>query len=302
MQWLKYNYLPFFNADGGAGGGGGEPPAGDPPAGDPPAGDPPAGDPPAGDPPALYKPEGLADHFFGETNEGTIDNMKKALDGYRDRDASIPEDAAAYAAFNMEAMSETLQPHMKAMAEDPLFAKVSEQAKELKVPVDTFQQLTTSLYQAAADAGILEAPIDIAAEQAALTPEHARNLSEADQKVAREKRMNENFGWLDLQAQNKNSGISEEMAEHVKAQLGDSAFGHQFLEAMRSSMTGQNGSGGPGGNGSGSSSGDAYQQLEARRSDPKNNPNSREFDLASYNQFVADLQAWHEANPNGRPT
>lgn len=305
MDWWKYNYLPLFNTGegSGAGGGGGEG-EGDQGGGEGGQGSG-EGDGEGGQggqgsgegeggSSAIYKPEGLADHLMGESNEGTIDNLKKALDGYRERDGEVPEESSAYAEFQEDAIPETLRPHIKELGQDPLFAKVTEKAKELRVPLGAFQSLTTELYGAAADAGLLEAPIDVEAERQALTPEHAQGLPEAEQKIARDKRMNENFGWLDLLAGDEKSGISKEMAEHVKTELGDSAFGHQFIEAMRSKI---GGTGGPGGGGSGSGSEDAHEALQKRAAEPKNNPSSREFDPKSYEQLKTDLQKYHAANP-----
>ncbi|QFS98884.1 hypothetical protein FIV06_15760 [Labrenzia sp. THAF191b] len=299
MDRFKYLDLLRFDTGEGSGAAGGgdvvDPAAGggaDPAAGgaaDPAAGG--AADPAAGgDAIQLYRPEGLAEHYLGENDQGTIDNMKKALDGYRDRDANVPEDHTAYATFNEENVPETLRPHLGALANDPLFGKVSEKAKELRLPVDTFQTLTTELYTAAQDAGLLEEPLDVEAERAALTPDHAKHLSPQQQQHARERRMNENFGWLDLLAGDEKSGISKDMAEHVKVELGDSALGHAFFEAMRNKI-----GGGPGpqaGHG-GSASQDAHAALLARGAEPKNNPSHRDFDPKSYDQYKADLQAYH---------
>lgn len=238
----------------------------------------------AGDVPQPYRPEGLTDDYLGANDQETIDKMKAALDGFT---AAAPEDVAAYSAFNEESIPETLRPHIGALAQDPLFGKVSEKAKELRLPVETFQTLTTELYTAAQDAGLLEEPLDVEAERAALTPEHAKHLSPQQQQQAREKRMNENFGWLDLLAGDQKSGISKEMAEHVKVELGDSALGHAFFEAMRNKIGG--GPGPQGGQGGGASN-DVAAELTRRAGLPENTPGHAKFDQKSYDQMIADYK------------
>ncbi|WP_281932191.1 hypothetical protein [Roseibium album] len=300
MDWWKYNYLPLFNTGegSGAGGGGGEGEGDQGGEGGQGSGE---GDGEGGrgggeggqgsgegegGSSAIYKPQGLADHLMGESNEGTIDNLKKALDGYRERDGEIPEESSAYAEFQEDAIPETLRPHIKELSSDPLFAKVTEKAKELRVPRGAFQSLTTELYTAAADAGLLEAPIDVEAERQALTPEHAQGLPEAEQKIARDKRMNANFGWLDLLAGDEKSSVSKEIAEHVKTELGDSAFGHQFIEAMRSKI---GGTGGPGGNGNGADN-DTAGELTRRAGLPENTPGNSKFSQESYDKMIEDYK------------
>jgi len=309
MDWFKFLTLPLFDVEGGSGAGGGgggpDPAAGgapDPAAGggapDPAAGggapDPAAGggapDPAAGGAPEIYRPEGLADHLLGETDQGTIDNMKKALDGYRERDGAVPDDAAAYSAFTEESVPETLRPHIQELSQDPLFSKVSEKAKELRLPVETFQSLTTELYTAAQDAGLLEEPLDIEAEREALTPDHARHLPPGEQQAAREKRMNDNFGWLDLQANDQNSGISKEVAAYVRTELGDSALGHQFFEAMRAKI---GGGPGPQGGQAGAAGGDVAEDLTRRAGLPENTPGNSKFDKKSYDLLIADFKKHH---------
>ena len=100
--WWLHGMILRSPEDGGAGGG--APPAGGEGGG---AGDPPPvegqnGDGGAGDPPPnegqaapgeVYRPEGLAEHLLGTTDQETIDRMAAALNGYRKRDGErgVPE-------------------------------------------------------------------------------------------------------------------------------------------------------------------------------------------------------------------
>lgn len=273
---------------------GGEPPVGDPPAGDPPAGDPPAGDPPAGDPPSVYRPEGLPDNFFGTSNEETIDKLHTAVKGYRqkDSDRGVPETEAAYATFG-DNVPEELKSHVGALAEDTVFQKLSKSALEKGMPVKDFQDLTLEFFGAAQEMGVLEPVIDEAAEKAALVPDSAKHLSEAEQKTAREARMNDNFSFLDtLTAQGEGKdGMPAEVAEHAKAMLGDSAKGHQFIEYMRSQISGE-----PSpyaGGDKGGSGADPKADLARREALPENQPGNSKFDKASWEKLQADYQKVH---------
>lgn len=238
---------------------------------------------------SIYRPEGLADHLLGENDQQTIDNLAKALEGYRARDSErkVPEDPAAYAAFEGE-IPDTIKPHLAELANDDGFKAVAAIAKERGIGVDDLQALTVGLYSTVQDMGLLDAPIDVEAERAALTPDHAAHLSPELQQQAREKRMNENFGFLDLLAGDGKSGVTPEIADFVKVELGDSAKGHQFLEAIRSQIGGL-GSGPQPGGGTGQGL-DAAGELDRRIGLAANTPGHREFDKGSYQKLQEDLQ------------
>ncbi len=247
---------------------------------------------------AGYRPEGLPDHLFGTSDQDTMDKMAKALDGYRKKDSEsgVPDNQAAYAAFG-DAVPDELKSHVAALAEDTVFQNLSKSALEKGLSVEAFQGLTVDFFKTAQDMGLLEPVIDEAAEKAALVPESAKHLSEAEQKTAREQRMNDNFAFLDtLTAQKEGAdGMAVDVADYAKAMLGDSAKGHQFIEHMRSQI-----SGGPApyaGGDKGGSPLDAHAALQARVRETKNNPEHRDFDAKSYEKLKADLQAYHGANP-----
>lgn len=268
----------------------GDPPAGDPSAGDPPAGDPPAGDPPAGDPPSAYRPDGLPDNLYGESNEETIDKMALALKGYRDKDNNrgVPENAEGYSDFG-DKVPDELKSHISGLAQDTVFQRLSAKALEKGMPVQDFQELTLDLYAAAQEMGALEPLIDVKAEQAALVPEAAKSLPEAEQKVAREKRMNDNFAFLDtLTAKDGKDGMSADVADYAKSMLGDSAKGHQFIEHMRSRISG--GSSPIAGGDQGSGGSDPKEDLFRREKLPENTPGNPKYRQESYDKLQADYQ------------
>lgn len=249
---------------------------------------PPAGvAPPAGG--EFYRPQGLADHLLGKDQNETMDNMAKALQGYRDRDAQngVPEKPEAYGEFKGE-IPEPIKPHLETLKGDPLFGRVAAKALELKVPVPAYQALVQEFVSVSHEMGMMEPLVDEAAEKAALTPESARHLPEAEQQRAREQRMNDNYAFVDgLIA--RNIGVDKDIAEYAKAMLGDSAKGHRLFEAMRQLAGGGNG-GGPGLGHPPAPAADPREDLRRRAALPQNTFGHKDFDRASYDQLQADYQ------------
>ncbi|MUO84778.1 hypothetical protein [Agrobacterium vitis] len=242
--------------------------------------------------PSIYRPEGLPDHMLGANDQQTIDNMKKVLDGYRARDAGaqIPDDAKAYSAFSGE-VPETIKVHLETLTSDPLFERMSAKALERKMSVPDYQGMVQDFLSVSAEMGLLEPPIDTAAEKAALVPEYAKHLPEAQQTVAREKRMNENFAYVDqMVAMGKDKGgLSKEAGDFAKAMLGDSARGHEFIEFLRAQGSGGHKGPAMGLPGAGGGN-DARAELSRRAALPENTPGSPKFDKASHDALQADYQ------------
>lgn len=240
---------------------------------------------------AIYKPEGLPDHLVGKTNQETIDNLKKAVDGYRNRDAEakVPEDAAAYLEFSGD-IPDTIKTHLETLKSDPLFERMNAEALKHKMSVPAYQAMVQSFLSVSAEMGLLEPPIDVAAERAALVPDGAKHLPQAEQQAAAEKRMNENFAFVDqMVARGKDKGgLSKDAGEFAKAMLGDSAKGHEFIEFLRAQSGGGQGPamglpGAAGGN-------DARAELQRRAALPENTIGNPKFDKASHAQLQADYE------------
>jgi len=288
---------PGGNAPPPAAGGAAPPTAGAPPPpsdGAPPAG-PVPGDQqaPGNSPPAeIYKPEGVPDHMLGKSDKETMDNVAKALRGYRDKDANagVPEKAEAYAEFAGE-VPETIKPHLDVLKGDKLFERIAASAFADKVPVPVFQRQVTEFLSVAAEMGVLEPPVNAAAELAELVPSAAKHLPEAEQKLATEKRMNDNFGFLDAMVARgaDKGGLSKDDAEFAKAMMGDSAKGHRFFEWARAAAGGQGG-GGPAMEFGAAPANDARSDLSRRAGLPENTWGHAKFNKASYDALQADYQ------------
>ncbi len=294
-----------FNApDGGGGGaplaapapagGAGDPPAPGPAGGDAPpspsAGDPPAG---AGDPPAgeFYRPKDLPDHLLGKDQNETMDKLATALKGYRERDTNngVPETPDAYAEFKGE-ISESVKPHLETLTKDPLFSRVSDKALELRVSVPQYQALVHEFMSVSAEMGLLEPVVDEMAERAALVPDASKHLTPAEQQQAVEKRMNDNYAYLDAMVARgaEGGGLTKDDAEFAKAMLGDSAKGHRFFEWLRSATGGGAGGTGPRMESPGPGGLDPRVELSRRSALPENTWGNPKFDQKSYDQLQAD--------------
>lgn len=256
---------------------------------------------PAGD---LYKPEGLAEQYVGANNNETIDKLKAAVEGYRNRDAQnhVPDTTEAYGQFTGE-LPDAIKPHIETLAGDPLFARVSDKALALKVSVPVYQALVQEFVSVSHEMGMMEPIVDEKAERAALVPDTAKHLAEAEQKTAVDKRMNDNFAFMDVlvmrgidpvtkQFNPALGGLQKDDVDFAKAMLGDSAKGHRVMEWMRNSAGGGSG-GGPAMQHGTTTPPDAKAALRERSALPQNTVGHKDFDRASWDQLQADYKKVH---------
>jgi hypothetical protein len=186
-----------------------------------------------------YWPEGLDPKYKGTDGKTTLDNLAKDLKGYRDRDATrgVPEKPEGYTNFETLKdfkMEPAHAPHFAALKSDPVFKGALDVMHKHGMGQLAVAETYQALLNASAQAGMLEPALDIKQELAALVPEAAKNLSEPEQKVAVQKRLNENYDFLDLAV--KNRGLDPNVAKHLELALGDSSKGHQALEWMRNQL------------------------------------------------------------------
>lgn len=240
----------------------------------------------------IYKPEGIADHMLGKSNNETIDNMKKALDGYRERDAAnkVPDAVDAYGKFEGE-VPEAVKPHLDMVLNDPLSARMQQVALKNRMTVPQYQDMVTEFISVSQEMGLMEPVVDAKAEQAALVPDVAKHLPEAEQQQAVERRMNENYAFLDSIAAMgaEKGGMAKEDIEFAKAMLGDSAKGHRMFEFMRRSMGGS-GDNKPAMIFGGAPSQDPRADLTRRAALPENTWGHKSFNQQSYNELQADYK------------
>lgn len=288
--------------DGGAGAaGGGADPAEGAAAGDPAAaaggasaaaGDPAAGggdpaasanDPAAGSP---YRPDGLAENFHGTTDQETIDKLAKAVNGYRQRDSDkgVPEDIAAYREFGE--VDEKLKPYFDTLEGDGLFDDIATTAKDLGISKAQLHGLLSTYMGGAAEMGLLEPALDVAAERQALLPDNAASMPQQAQDAAVERRINDAHGWVESMV---SRGLDKESADHLTMMLGDTAKGIKAIEFFKGQIAGS-GANPTNGDGGGNGGGDARSDLARRSALPENTPGDPKFSRKSYDQLNADYQ------------
>lgn len=293
--------IVFNTADAGGGGApaaGGSPDPAAPPAGSPaPSPSPSAGAPAAGGEPApaagsFYRPDGLPEHLVGKDVNETMDKLYGAVKGYRERDAQagVPEKAEAYGQFSGE-IPETIKPHLETLKADPLFSRVADKALALKVPVSAYQGLVQEFLSVSSEMGLMEPIVNVEAERQALLPDAAKHLTATEQKTAIEKRMNDNFAYLDAMVERgaDKGGLSKDDAEFAKAMLGDSAKGHRFFEFVRAASGGAAG-GGPAMGLTAPAGNDERAEIARLAALPENTWGNPKFNQQSYDALVARRQ------------
>lgn len=246
-----------------------------------------------------YRPDGLADTMFGKDDRETIDKMKTALDGYRQRDSSVPANIDGYAIDAKKLVTDLkldagVEPFLAQLGKDPLYKAVSDVALAEKVPAGTMQKIVGALYSEAMKAGILEPLVDTAAERAALLPEGAKTLAADKQQAAIDARMQANEDFIKNEMKPGADGkprLDPKVGEHALLMLMDTAAGNQFIEWMRHQMTGGDRANPIGGSGGGQNGGaDARAELAKRAALPQNMVGNRAFDQKSWEQLQEDYK------------
>lgn len=227
-------------------------------------------------PAADYWPDGLDQSLKGADAKITMDNVAKALQGYRTRDASrgVPDKPEGYLEFDKAKdfkIDPKNQPFFDNLKTDPAFKVIAAEAHKRGIGQGDMLAMYQAGLNSMAEAGLLDMPVDVAAEKAALVPDAAKNLPADQQEAAVQKRLNDNYAFLDLAV--SNMGLPKELAQFAELSLADSAKGHQLIEWMRGRLQGAGGTG-PGAHGNPGGGGDTREGLKAElaalnRNDPK---------------------------------
>lgn len=170
------------------------PPA-DPGAAAPPADPPPPappGNPPPADPPAGYFPEGLDASLRGADDKTTIDNLAKAVQGFRKSQGErgeVPKDAAGY---KLEP-SEKVAPYLATAADQAILNVVAQTAHASGLTTKQYSGFVNQLIEAMATGNMLEAPFDPVAEGKALFPDIT---DDAERGREVDRRIRDNAAWI----------------------------------------------------------------------------------------------------------
>jgi hypothetical protein len=233
---------------------------------------------------APYWPEGLDASFKGADEKTTLDNLAKTfgeqsnqLKGYRERDAKnlvpkTPEEYTNFEAIKDFKIDDAFKPHFENLKTDPAFKAIAVSAHKHGVGQQAMMDIYQSGLSAMQEAGLLSPALDVEAEKAALVPDAAKGLPKDQQDQAVQKRLNENYGFLDVAV--ANMGLPKDVAQFMELSLGDSAKGHQALEWVRGKLQGGAGAG-PGAHGAQGGGGDTKESLRVAQAAIKANDPQR---------------------------
>jgi hypothetical protein len=226
---------------------------------------------------AVYRPEGLPDHFLGKDERETIDKLFKAVDGYRKGDAARGEkigavpDAPEKYAFTPAAEVAAYLPNV---ADDPVLKIAQAAAHKFELGGKQFSGFINEFMQGLVTGGQLDDPFSAEKERAIVAGDVADPQERA--KVAG-KVANDTIAYIDaLQQQGK---IDQATADWAK---GRTDRGHflKLMQTMRSTAPTLE----VGGAAAGGQSIDKI--LDARIADPRSKWGSSTYDPA----FVAETK------------
>lgn len=209
-----------------------------------------------------YRPDGLPDHLFGTSERETLDKVWGAYRPARDEIAKfgelgkLPKDETGYS-FEP---SEKVKPYLADIEKDPVMKVVREAALKSGIRDKQFTPFIGTIMEAMIDGDMVQPPVDLDAERAALLPAEAKGLDEAGQKAAVDKRVRDNHARLDLF---KARGLDEKAAEALGLNL-DTAAGNKAIEWIaEATRTPQPTTGGN------PTGGTTHEQVKARLADPR---------------------------------
>ncbi|HHV66231.1 MAG TPA: hypothetical protein GXX48_01090, partial [Ochrobactrum intermedium] len=175
--------------------------------------------------------------------------------------------------------------HIESLSNDPIFDAAGKEALKHGVGRQAMQAITTAVYSAAAESGMLEPPIDVAAERQQLLPEGYASAPKAEQDRAINARLQANEDFIKLQV--TNGKMSQADGDHVLGMLMDTAAGNRFLEYFRSVTTGDSpqpaAGGGSGGNDRGKALKAELETLESKRG-------TADWSRAEYDRLMTEYQ------------
>jgi len=250
--------------------------------------------PPGSASPPPFRPDGLDAGFVGANDKETIERLSTALKDLQTQTAlnEAPKDLAAYADFSKAELPDAIKGHMAGLRDDPLFKTAAMAAQKHGVSQAAMQEIVTSVYEGAAQSGLLEPPVDVEAERLALLPEGYGNQPKHVQDGAINARLQANVDYLGLLV--KNGKVDNETAEHVAGMLMDTAKGNKFLEFVRMQTSGgtlaqpfgQAGAGG-GVNSEGALR-DELARVQAKKGTVEYDPTEHEAIMARYRSLYGD--------------
>lgn len=222
--------------------------------------------------PSAYRPEGLPDHFYGKSDKDTIDNLYKAVDGFRRSQSErgeVPKDASGY----VFEPADPVKPYAEALANDPFFEKVKASALAHQIPAKQFNGFLNAIMSEMIAGEMVGEPFSADKERAALAPDIADPAERAKKADAI---VRENIALVDSW---KAQGLPEGSAQWLASQL-DRAAANQTLAWIQSRL----GETPPALGGAAATGASTKAQLDAMMADPRGKVGSPSYDPAFVRQ------------------
>jgi hypothetical protein len=217
--------------------------------------------------PSIYRPEGLADHLLGATDQETIDRLAKAYSGARETIAKageVPKDPAGYAIQP----SDKIKPYTERLDQDPFWSTTKEIAHKHHIPGKTFQGFIGDLMEAMVEKNLVAEPFSPEKERAALVPDITDPKARA---TVADRIIRDNIATIDAW---KEQGLPEDAAVSLKSTMDRAATNHLvnwIREARGEQPPAMNG---------GNVDAKTEAEFDRRMADPRNNLGSPKYDPA----------------------
>ncbi|MEL6290008.1 MAG: hypothetical protein AAFQ35_14705, partial [Pseudomonadota bacterium] len=211
----------------------------------------------------VYRPEGIADDLVGENDRETIDRLMAKLG----EQPSAPETPADYKLELEEGVSKLFGD----TSDDPALKIFAEVAHENQLTDAQHNAIINQFWSKAVEAGVVDGPIDVDRELAALEPETG---PAEERKSASTQRVVEAQNWVDSLP--KRGILSKEQADVVVG-LSATAAGVKIIEALRTGLDREKGTQAAKGAAEGRVT---AEKIEQRRRDPRNDTRSHKFEQA----------------------
>ena len=225
-----------------------------------------------GDAPALYRPDGLADSFFGDTDQGTIDNLAKAVNDRRAADeklGKVPDKPDGYTLPEKlpDGFSPQVAQLLAQLPGDPVYAAIQKVFHKVQMREPVFQEVVPAIFQELVEGELMEEMIDPVAERKLMVPDALQNASAKEQGEAVDTLLNDNRGWLQSLGGDGDKALDADAVKALENGLLDTAAGNRAIAGLRSLIPASTNpvTGGQGGGG-----GVTKEHLKKRAADPRN--------------------------------
>ena len=205
-----------------------------------------------------------------QSAEERFGKLADAWKGQRDREASRPQMPKTAAEYTFEP-SEKIAPYFK-NADDPLMGLAREAALKAGLPKDGFGAFVGSLYEAAAEAGLLMQPYDATAEGQKIAERIAPGKSWAEARPLVAQVVTDAKGFVDVMGEQMKLSDG---AKGVLQALTDEAAGIEIISALSMALGKE-----PAFARAGTVAGMGWTKtsLDEAVKDPRYNPMAREYD------------------------